>query len=223
MKIIEVGVIDIMLSLKCFKDSLKKLLFSELQKEKIFQINENYQDSEETIQDSLFNDIETLGRGIKYETYYENWENQNFKSLLKDRGCLELKLVYGNNVLSDSFGFRNVGIEESVMKCADFNFRFKSIVVSEKYRKIGVCSCLLLKAIIVVLENLSDFDVEFSLVNTTNIDIKNKFYIYNSILTDIVTKENLQYKLFSSVNRISDLEHLRKQYEIKLNMLLAKL
>ena len=101
--------------------------------------------------------------------------------------------------------------------------RFKSIVVSEKYRKIGVCSCLLLKAIIVVLENLSDFDVEFSLVNTTNIDIKNKFYIYNSILPDIVTKENLQYKLFSSVNRISDLEHLRKQYEIKLNRLLAKL
>ena len=119
MKIIEVGVIDIMLSLKCFKDSLKKLLFSELQKEKIFQINENYQDSEETTQDSLFNDIETLRRGIKYETYYENWENQNFKSLLKDRGCLELKLVYGNNVLSDSFGFRNVGIEESVTKCAD--------------------------------------------------------------------------------------------------------
>ena len=75
MKIIEVGVIDIMLSLKYFKDSLKKLLFSELQKEKIFQINENYQDSEETTQDSLFNDIETLGRCIKYETYYENWEN----------------------------------------------------------------------------------------------------------------------------------------------------
>ena len=53
--------------------------------------------------------------------------------------------------------------------------------------------------------------MEFSLVNTVNLDIKNKFSIYDSDLTDIVLKEKLQYKLFLSVNCISDLEHLRKQ------------
>lgn len=99
----------------------------------------------------------------------------------------------------------------------------RSIAVPSKYRRIGVCSCLVLKSIIVVLENLKHYNIEFSLVNTALIDIDDKFSVYNSILTETVPKENMQYKVFLVKNRDSDLESLQEQYNRKLKKLLNNL
>ena len=104
---------------------------------------------------------------------------------------LELELKYENEVLSESFGFRNIGVEGSVNKTADYNFRYKNIGVVPEYRGKGVCSCLLLKSIIVVLESVRNNSVEFSLVNTVKIEIDDRFSIYNSILTELIPEEDM--------------------------------
>lgn len=87
----------------------------------------------------------------------------------EEEGCVELELLINDNAISESFSFRNISINYSVTKTADFNFRYRSISVLPKYRERGVCSYLLLKSIIVVLEALENKDVEFSLVNTVKI------------------------------------------------------
>ena len=173
--------------------------------------------------DPKFNNSNILETKLKYKTYYENQGNQTFESLLEDGGCLELELLYGDSILSDSFGFRNIGKGDGVTKLADLNFRYRSIAVPSEYRRIGVCSCLVLKSIIVVLENLKHYNIEFSLVNTALIDIDDKFSVYNSILTETVPKENMQYKVFLVKNRDSDLESLQEQYNRKLKKLLNNL
>ena len=132
-------------------------------------------------------------------------------------------MLYGDSILSDSFGFRNIGKGAGVTKLADLNFRYRSIAVPSEYRRIGVCSCLVLKSIIVVLENLKHYNIEFSLVNTVLIDIDDKFSVYNSILTEIVPPKNIQYKVFLVKNRDSDLEFLQEQYNRKLKKLLNNL
>lgn len=173
--------------------------------------------------DPKFNNSNILETKLKYKTYYENQGNQTFESLLEDGGCLELELLYCDSILSDSFGFRNIGKGDGVTKLADLNFRYRSIAVPSEYRRIGVCSCLVLKSIIVVLENLKHYNIEFSLVNTALIDIDDKFSVYNSILTETVPKENMQYKVFLVKNRDSDLESLQEQYNRKLKKLLNNL
>ena len=173
--------------------------------------------------DPKFNNSNILETKLKYKTYYENQGNQTFESLLEDGGCLELELLYGDSILSDSFGFRNIGKGDGVTKLADLNFRYRSIAVPSEYRRIGVCSCLVLKSIIVVLENLKHYNIEFSLVNTALIDIDDKFSVYNSILTETVPKENMQYKVFLVKNRDSDLEFLQEQYNRKLKKMLNNL
>ncbi|HEM3576353.1 TPA: hypothetical protein U1B85_002250, partial [Streptococcus suis] len=156
---------------------------------------ENETENEEEEYDPRFNDSTSEERGIKIKTYYENWENQTFDSLLEEDGCVELELLINDNTISESFSFRNIGINYSVTKTADFNFRYRSISVLPKYRERGVCSYLLLKSIILVLEALENKDVEFSLVNTVKIEIGDKFSIYDSILTEKIPSENMQYRV----------------------------
>lgn len=115
---------------------------------------ENETENGEEGYDSRFNDSTSEERGIKIKTYCENWENQTFDSLLEEDGCVELELLINDNAISESFSFRNIGINYSVTKTADFNFRYRSISVLPNYRERGVCSYLLLKSIIVVLETL---------------------------------------------------------------------
>ena len=185
--------------------------------------NVEYYSFDEVYFDPKFNNSNILENKLKYKTYYENQGNQTFESLLEDGGCLELELLYGDSILSESFGFRNIGKEAGVTKLADLNFRYRSIAIQSEYRRIGVCSCLILKSIIVVLENLKHYNIEFSLVNTTLIDIDNKFSVYNSILTETVPKENMQYKVFLVKNRDSDLEFLQERYNRKLKEMLNNL
>ena len=173
--------------------------------------------------DPKFNNSNILENKLKYKTYYENQGNQTFESLLEDGGCLELELLYGDSILSDSFGFRNIGKGAGVTKLADLNFRYRSIAVPSEYRRTWVCNCLVLNSIIVVLENLKHYNIEFSLVNTVLIDIDDKFSVYNSVLTETVPKENMQYKVFLVKNRDSDLEFLQEQYNRKLKKLLNNL
>ena len=52
-----------------------------------------------------FNDSISEERGIKIKTYYENWENQTFDSLLEENGCVELELLINDNEISESFSF----------------------------------------------------------------------------------------------------------------------
>lgn len=185
--------------------------------------NVEYYSFDELDFDPKFNNSNILENKLKYKTYYENQGNQTFESLLEDNGCLELELLYDDNILSDSFGFRNIGKGAGVTNLADLNFRYRSIAVPSEYRRIGVCSCLVLKSIIVVLENLKHYNIEFSLVNTVLIDIDDKFSVYNSILTETVPKENMQYKVFMVKNRDFDLGFLQKQYNRKLKKLLNNL
>ncbi|WAX25072.1 hypothetical protein YS771_GM000063 [Streptococcus phage YS771] len=180
---------------------------------------QNGDDSNTMDYDPKFNDIIVLEKGLCFKTYYENWENQTFDSLLEVDGALELELIFEDEVLSESFGFRNIGVGASVNKTADYNFRYKSIAVIPEYRGKGVCSCLLLKSIIVVLESVINNSVEFSLVNTVKIEIDDKFSIYNSILTELMPKEQLQYKVFEVENREKDLNRLRELYSQKLEKL----
>ena len=65
-------------------------------------------------------------------------------------------------------------------------------------------------------------NVEFSLINTVNIDIKNKFSIYDSILTK-KTCENMQYRVFLAENRGKDLAQLREMYNSKLEKIFVNL
>ena len=76
-----------------------------------------------------------------------------------------------------------------------------------------------MKSIIVVLENVINNSVEFSLVNTVSIDIDDKYSIYNSILTELIPEEKMQYKVFEVENREEDLNHLRELYRQKLETL----
>ncbi|WP_439145145.1 hypothetical protein [Streptococcus anginosus] len=184
---------------------------------------ENETENEEEGYDPRFNDTTLEERGIKIKTYYENWENQTFDSLLEEDGCVELELLINDNAISESFSFRNIGINYSVTKTADFNFRYRSISVLPKYRERGVCSYLLLKSIIVVLEALENKDVEFSLVNTVKIEIGDKFSIYDSILTEKIPNENMQYRVFLSENRDTDLAQLREMYNSKLEKMTTNL
>lgn len=186
-------------------DSLKKIFLK-----KSISDFENETENGEEGYDSRFNDSTSEERGIKIKTYYENWENQTFESLLEENGCVELELLINNNEISESFSFRNIGINYSVTKTADFNFRYRSISVLPKYRERGVCSYLLLKSIIVVLETLENKNVEFSLVNT--VKIEDRFSIYDSILTEKIPSENRQYKVFLAENRDTDLAQLREMY-----------
>lgn len=170
-----------------------------------------------------FNDSLEQKKGLFFKAYYENWENETFESLLRVGGALELELIFEDEVLSESFGFRNIGVEDSVNKTADYNFRYKNIAVVPEYREKGVCSCLLLKSIIVVLENVRNNSVEFSLVNTVKIEIDDKFSIYNSILTELIPEEDMQYKVFEVENREKELDQLRKLYGQKLEKLCENL
>lgn len=192
-------------------DSLKKVFLKNP-----YLILKTETENEEDGYDPRFNDSTSEERGIKIKTYYENWENQTFESLLQEHGCVELKLLINNNEISESFSFCNIGINYSITKTADFNFRYRSISVLPKYRERGVCSYLLLKSIIVVLETLENKNVEFSLVNTVKIEIGDKFSIYDSILTEKIPNENMQYRLFLSENRDTDLAQLREMYNSKL-------
>ena len=199
-------------------DSLKKFFLK-----KSISDFENETENEEEGYDPRFNDTTLEERGIKIKTYYENWENQTFDSLLEEDGCVELELLINDNAISESFSFRNIGINYSVTKTADFNFRYRSISVLPKYRERGVCSYLLLKSIIVVLEALENKDVEFSLVNTVKIEIGDKFSIYDSILTEKIPNKNMQYRVFLSENRDTDLAQLREMYNSKLEKMTTNL
>ena len=199
-------------------DSLKKFFLK-----KSISDFENETENEEDDYDPRFNDTTSEERGIKIKTYYENWKNQTFDSLLEEDGCVELELLINDNTISESFSFCNIGINYSVTKTADFNFRYRSISVLPKYRERGVCSYLLLKSIIVVLEALENKDVEFSLVNTLKIEIGDKFSIYDSILTEKILNENMQYRVFLSKNRDTDLEELRELYNSKLEKMINNL
>ncbi|WP_449460010.1 hypothetical protein [Streptococcus suis] len=199
-------------------DSLKKFCLK-----KSITDFENETENEEEGYDPRFNDSNSEERGIKIKTYYENWENQTFDSLLEEDGCVELELLINDNAISESFSFRNIGINYSATKTADFNFRYRSISVLPKYRERGVCSYLLLKSIIVVLEALENKDVEFSLVNTVKIEIGDKFSIYDSILTEKIPNENMQYRVFLSENRDTDLAQLREMYNSKLEKITTNL
>lgn len=199
-------------------DSLKKFFLK-----KSISDFENETENEEEGYDPRFNDTTSEERGIKIKTYYENLENQTFDSLLEEDGCVELELLINDNAISESFSFRNIGINYSVTKTADFNFRYRSISVLPKYRERGVCSYLLLKSIIVVLEALENKDVEFSLVNTVEIEIGDKFSIYDSILTEKIPNENMQYRVFLSENRDTDLAQLREMYNSKLEKMTTNL
>lgn len=172
--------------------------------------------------DARFDDYTSEEKGLTIKVYYENQENLTFESLLEVNGGIELELLFYDNKISESFSFRNIGKNHSVTKTADFNFRYKSISVFPEYRKVGVCSYLLLKSIIVVLEELENKNVEFSLINTVNIDIKNKFSIYDSILTK-KTCENMQYRVFLAENRGKDLAQLREMYNSKLEKIFVNL
>lgn len=199
-------------------DSLKKFFLK-----KSISDFENETENEEEGYDPRFNDTTSEELGIKIKTYYENLENQTFDSLLEEDGCVELELLINDNAISESFSFRNIGINYSVTKTADFNFRYRSISVLPKYRERGVCSYLLLKSIIVVLEALENKDVEFSLVNTVKIEIGDKFSIYDSILTEKTPNENMQYRVFLSENRDTDLAQLREMYNSKLEKMTTNL
>ena len=184
-----------------------------------FSVYQNGNDSNPMDYDPKFNDILAQEMGLCFKTYYENWENQIFESLLEVQGSLELELIFKGERLSESFYFRNIGVGDSVNKTADYNFRYKSIGVISEYRGKGVCSCLLLKSIIVVLENVINNSVEFSLVNTVSIDIDDKYSIYNSILTELIPEKKMKYKVFEVENREKDLNHLRELYRQKLETL----
>ena len=171
--------------------------------------------------DPKFNDILVQEKGLCFKTYYENWENQTFESLLEVQGGLELELIFEGKILSENFGFRNIGIGDSITKTADYNFRYNRIGVKPEYREKGVCSCLLLYSIIVVLESVRNNSVEFSLVNTVKID--DKFSIYNSILTELIPEERMQYKVFEVEKREKDLNQLRELYIQKLEKLYSNL
>lgn len=173
--------------------------------------------------DPKFNDILVQEKGLCFKTYYENWENQTFESLLEVQGALELELIFEGKVLSESFGFRNIGIGDSITKTADYNFRYNRIGVIPEYREKGVCSCLLLNSIIVVLESVRNNSVEFSLVNTVKFEIDDKFSIYNSILTELIPEEQMQYKVFEVEKREKDLNQLRELYIQKLEKLYSNL
>ena len=184
-----------------------------------FSVYQNGNDSNPMNYDPKFNDILAQEMGLCFKTYYGNWENQIFESLLEVQGTLELELIFKGELLSESFYFRNIGVGDSVNKTADYNFRYKSIGVISEYRGKGVCSCLLLKSIIVVLENVINNSVEFSLVNTVSIDIDDKYSIYNSILTELIPEEKMQYKVFEVEKREKDLNHLGELYRQKLETL----
>ena len=173
--------------------------------------------------DPKFNDILVQEKGLCFKTYYENWENQTFESLLEVQGALELELIFEGKVLLESFGFRNIGIGDSITKTADYNFRYNRIGVIPEYREKGVCSCLLLNSIIVVLESVRNNSVEFSLVNTVKFEIDDKFSIYNSILTELIPEEQMQYKVFEVEKREKDLNQLRELYIQKLEKLYSNL
>jgi hypothetical protein len=199
-------------------DSFKKILLK-----KSISDFENETENGEEGYDPIFNDSISEERGIKTKTYYENWENQTFDSLLEEGGCVELELLINDNEISESFSFLNIGINYSVTKTADFNFRYRSISVLPKYRERGVCSYLLLKSIIVVLEALENKDVEFSLVNTVKIEIEDRFLIYDSILTGKIPSKNMQYRVFLAENRDTDLAQLREMYNSKLEKMTTNL
>ena len=199
-------------------DSFKKILLK-----KSISDFENETENGEEGYDSRFNDSTSEERGINIKTYYENWENQTFDSLLEEGGCVELELLINDNEISESFSFLNIGINYSVTKTADFNFRYRSISVLPKYRERGVCSYLLLKSIIVVLEALENKDVEFSLVNTVKIEIEDRFLIYDSILTGKIPSKNMQYRVFLAENRDTDLAQLREMYNSKLEKMTTNL
>ena len=173
--------------------------------------------------DPKYNDILVQEKGLCFKTYYENWENQTFESLLEVQGGLELELIFEGEILSENFGFRNIGIGDSITKTADYNFRYNRIGVKSEYREKGVCSCLLLYSIIVVLESVRNNSVEFSLVNTVTFEIDDKFSIYNSILTELIPEEKMQYKVFEVENREKDLNQLRELYIQKLEKLYSNL
>ena len=199
-------------------DSFKKILLK-----KSISDFENETENREEGYDPRFNDSISKERGIKTKTYYENWENQTFDSLLEEGGCVELELLINDNEISESFSFLNIGINYSVTKTADFNFRYRSISVLPKYRERGVCSYLLLKSIIVVLEALENKDIEFSLVNTVKIEIEDRFLIYDSILTGKIPSKNMQYRVFLAENRDTDLAQLREMYNSKLEKMTTNL
>lgn len=184
-----------------------------------FLVYQNGDDSNIIDYDPKFNDILVQEKGLCFKTHYENQENKTFESLLEVNGALELELIFEGKVLSESFGFRNIGVRFSVTKTADYNFRYNSIGVKPEYRGKGVCSCLLLKSIIVVLESVRNNSVEFSLVNTVKIEIDDKFSIYNSILTELIPEERMQYRVFEVENREKDLNQMRELYSQKLEKL----
>ncbi|WP_244229023.1 hypothetical protein [Streptococcus suis] len=76
-----------------------------------------------------------------------------------------------------------------------------------------------MKSMIVVLESVRNNSVEFSLVNTVKIEIDDKFSIYNSILTELIPEERMQYRVFKVENREKDLNQMRELYSQKLEKL----
>lgn len=149
-------------------------------------------------------------------TYFDDiciYKNTTFQDIF-DCGCeqntvcecgLSLKLEYKSKILNEDFQMKKAKKEE----CIDLNYFYKGIRVKEKYRNIGVCSYLLLKSIIVLLENKKNKSFKFQLANTVSgVDIDDSLKIYNRILTEC--GKGLQYRCFSVENREKDLKELKK-------------
>ena len=73
------------------------------------------------------------------------------------------------------------------------------------------------------MESVRNNSVEFSLVNTVKFEIDDKFSIYNSILTELIPEEQMQYKVFEVEKREKDLNQLRELYIQKLEKLYSNL
>ncbi|HEL1603669.1 TPA: hypothetical protein TXL59_002303 [Streptococcus suis] len=72
-----------------------------------FLVYQNGDDSNIMDYDPKFNDILVQEKGLCFKTYYENWENQTFESLLEVEGALELELIFEGEVLYRVFEVEN--------------------------------------------------------------------------------------------------------------------
>lgn len=153
---------------------------------------------------------------------YGDWNNPKFESIFNQSKSFEFNFFYKEKLLNEGFKVTNVQNTENIMN-ADYYFRYSNINVFEPYRNIGVCSYMVLKSIITLLEKRPHNSFEFSLVNTVKIDIGDKHKIYDSILTEYDHNTRMQYRLFSVGNRKHDIIQLKDMLERKRQCIISHL
>lgn len=160
-----------------------------------------------------FNDnIKPYSNSLKIKSIYEF---SNFDTLVDSGSRVFFEIIYNEEKMNEEFGMKNIFANDNLIE-----FRYDHVEVIKRYRKMGLCSILLLNSILTMIKRYEDRNFKMSLRNTVNtekIEIEDKYRIYSRILTQ-KGENDMQYRDFLIGNRKQDIKELEELLSEKVSL-----